>query len=69
VKYARRGEVAVELSIPDAQKTIQRDEDDGGVVDEVFNSLSDVRIRLGEARERDMEDDVEQRLADLGYLR
>ena len=69
VKYARRGEDAVELGIPNAQTTVRRTEDDGGVVDEAFDSLCDRGIRVGAAGERDIENGVEERLADLGYLR
>jgi len=69
VKYARRGEDAVELGIPGAQTRVRRTEDDGGIVDEAFDSLCDRGIRVGAAGERDVEDGVEERLADLGYLR
>jgi hypothetical protein len=48
---------------------VRRTEDDSGVVDEAFDSLCDRGIRVGAAGERDVEDGVEERLADLGYLR
>ncbi|WP_415382073.1 sulfatase-like hydrolase/transferase [Halosimplex sp. TS25] len=69
VKYARRGDDAIELGVPDAQRTVRRADSDGGVVAEAFDALEPQGVRLGSAAGRDVEDDVEDRLADLGYLR
>ncbi|MFC7196162.1 hypothetical protein ACFQL4_18510 [Halosimplex aquaticum] len=69
MKYARRGDDAIELGVPDAQRTVRRADSDGGVVEDVFGGLEPRGVRLGSAAGRDVEDDVEDRLADLGYLR
>jgi len=69
VKYARRGDDAATLRIPDAQSRVELSDDDEGVVAETFESFRDVGVRVGSAGERDVEDAVEDRLSDLGYLR
>lgn len=69
VKYARRGDDAVELLIEDAQSAVCRAETDGGQVARTFDEFHDASVEVGAASEREMTDDVEDRLADLGYLR
>lgn len=67
-KYARRGDAAAEIRVPTAQQVVQRAEYDGGVVDEAFDSLYDIGIKLGAATERNVKGDIEERLSNLGYL-
>jgi arylsulfatase A-like enzyme len=69
VKFARRGQAAVELLVRDAQTIERRADDDGGVVEETFSSFEPVGIELGSVDDRVVDDAVEDRLADLGYLR
>jgi len=69
VKYARRGDDAGEFLVRDAQSVERRADTDGGEVAAVFDDLREAGVRVGSAAERDMTDDVEDRLADLGYLR
>jgi len=69
VKYTRRGDDAATLVVHDAQTIDRRTDGDEGVVEDVFGNLEDVEVRYGDSSDRDMEDDVESRLEDLGYLR
>lgn len=69
VKYARRGDDNAELYIEDAQTVIRRDDDDNGEVNRIFSKIRQADVRVGGADGRDINDDVEDRLADLGYLR
>lgn len=69
IKYAKRGDDAVKVKIPNAQQTIQLADSDCDVVLEAFGTLSTQNIKKGTANVRNVEDDVENRLADLGYLR
>ncbi|WP_459194219.1 sulfatase-like hydrolase/transferase [Halosimplex sp. J119] len=68
-KYARRGDDAITLEIPNAQTTRKLSDTDDQVVESVFGSFSDAAVRLGSADDRDVETEVEERLSDLGYLR
>lgn len=69
VKYVRRGADAVTLNVPDAQTTSRRADGDDGVVEEVFSSFTDAGVKLGAANERHIDEEVENRLEELGYLR
>lgn len=69
LKYARRGDDAVTLKIPDAQDSVEVSTDDDGVVEEVFSSFQDEGVKFGSAGNRDIDTEVESRLEDLGYLR
>ncbi|QLH78914.1 sulfatase-like hydrolase/transferase [Halosimplex rubrum] len=69
VKHARRGDDAGEFLIPDAQTVERRADTDGGEVAAVFDGLRETGVKVGSAADRDMTGDVEDRLADLGYLR
>jgi len=68
VKYTRRGADAATLDVSDPQETIQIEGNDGGTVEQVFDSFGDVGVKVGSAAEREMSESVEDRLADLGYL-
>lgn len=69
IKYARRGDTAATFKISDAQTVIQIDDTDRQVVENVFNNLKKSNIKQGDATDRDVDSAVEDRLADLGYLR
>ncbi|MDZ7687778.1 MAG: sulfatase-like hydrolase/transferase [Halobacteriales archaeon] len=68
VKHAKRGDDGVTLLVPDAQRTVKRSDDDGGMVDRVFSEFQDAGVKQGTADEREMASEVEERLEDLGYL-
>lgn len=69
MKYARRDDRSATFAVPDAQTTVRRSDNDSGVVESVFSRFEKAGIELGSAVERDMDDSVETRLEDLGYLR
>jgi arylsulfatase A-like enzyme len=69
VKYARRGTQSATFVVPDARTVEKRGDSDEGVVESVFSTFTDAGVKLGAASEREVTDDVEDRLSDLGYLR
>lgn len=71
LKYATRGEDTIVERCIDAQTScVDNDRDNAGEqVLSVYDSLPSVDVSLGEASSREVETDVEDRLANLGYLR
>jgi len=68
-KYATRQDDEVALAVHDAQTATPVDADAAAPVERAFDDLSAADVRIGDAEDRQVEDDVEDRLADLGYLR
>lgn len=69
IKYARRGDAAVTIDVTDPQNPVTLADTDDGVVAPVFDEFHSEGVRLGMSADREMEDNVEERLSDLGYLR
>jgi arylsulfatase A-like enzyme len=67
-KYARRGSDAVTLDATDIQNVVQEASTDEGVVNSVFETFQNQGVRYGHSAERDIAEDTEERLTDLGYL-
>ena len=68
VKYARRGDRTRLFRVLDAQ-TIRSEADDDADRFRDLGQVQSVDITLGNAAEREVDESVEQRLDDLGYLR
>lgn len=68
-KAATRGDDQITLRLHDAQTASKEGEYGRQRVEAEFDELSPVDVAIGSASEREVEDQVEDRLADLGYLR
>jgi hypothetical protein len=55
--------------VENAQQSHAIDAADPEYVTEVFEQLTDVNVRPGDGTPRELDDDAERRLEDLGYLR
>jgi arylsulfatase A-like enzyme len=68
-KFAQRRNDELTALVRDAQISYTIEDSDGGEVTQVFDRLSDAGVQLDAGTNQDVDDDVENRLEDLGYLR
>lgn len=69
IKYATRRETSITLQILDAQTIRTLEETDQQLADVASEELGSVTVESGDAAEREIDKQVENRLDDLGYLR
>jgi len=68
-KFAQRGEDGLTAIVRDAQVSYVIDDNSRDEITRVFDQLTDACVRFDTGTDRDIGDDVENRLEDLGYLR
>jgi arylsulfatase A-like enzyme len=66
-KFARKGERGLTLDIDGPRETTVVDHDDGGRVAEAYDRLADTDLVTQQTT--DIDDDLEEQLEDLGYIR
>jgi len=69
VKHMTRLDDHASVLVENAQQSHAIDAADPEYVTEVFEQLTDVNVRPGDGTPRELDDDAERRLEDLGYLR
>jgi len=68
-KHVAWADERVIVRVENAQESTTRSEPDPDLVDEVYDSLHPANVRLDDGVARSLDDDVEQQLEELGYLR
>jgi arylsulfatase A-like enzyme len=68
-KHVTQGSKGAHLAIPDAQSSFVLDRTDTGLVQEVYEELTDAGVRVGEQQAESLDENVEEQLEELGYLR
>lgn len=68
-KHVRRDRDEITLQIKDAQTAYTIANEDRGVIDQVFGEITDAGVKICETEGQEIDEEIEEKLADLGYLR